>query len=206
MAREIIMVGNRFGRLTVIEYAGLNRRNSKMWICKCDCGNITKPIISSSLRNGNTRSCGCLNGTHHKKNTRLYSIWQGMKARCYRPSHQWYKRYGGRGITICDEWKNDFQAFYDWAMENGYADNLTIDRKDNDRGYCPENCQFTSQTSQIRNRSISITVVVNGVEKTLQQLSEETGIKYRTLHRRYEKGCDITELLKPVKATQGGAI
>ena len=190
------MIGRKFGKLTVLERAGSDKHHNALYICKCDCGTITKPIIASSLRSEKRKSCGCIRGKHHMRNTRLYSIWQGMKARCYKQSHTWFKKYGGRGITVCDEWKDDFQAFYDWAMANGYSDELSIDRINNDGNYEPSNCQWTTQTNQIRNRSIAIETTINGVPKTLQQLSDETGIAYRTLYRRYQNGMRNDDLIK----------
>lgn len=104
-----------------------------MWNCLCDCGN-TVVVDSNSLKSGNTTACGCRKSegwgnslTHGKSNTRIYRIWQAMKSRCYYEKNKYYKNYGGRGITVCDEWKHDFQAFYDWGMANGYQDDLTVD-------------------------------------------------------------------------------
>ena len=107
-----------------------------------------------------------------------------MKARCYKPSHVWYHRYGGRGITVCNEWLNNFAAFRDWAIANGYADTLTVDRIDNNKGYFPENCRWSDQVTQISNRSISRKYEYGGKTQTLQQWADELGIKYVTLYKR----------------------
>jgi hypothetical protein len=107
-----------------------------------------------------------------------------MKARCYRKSHKWYKRYGGRGITICDEWRNSFEAFKDWALANGYKDDLTIERIDNDKGYSPNNCCWASQRTQISNRSNTRKYEFDGKTQTLSLWAEEIGIPYGTLYRR----------------------
>ena len=159
MARSIDLTGQRFGRLTVEKRAGTSQNGNVLWACKCDCGNITV-VKGYSLKNSITRSCGCLiaestkdrNTTHGLRKTRLYRIWANMKDRCLNSNAPGYLYYGGRGITICDEWKNDFLQFYDWAMANGYADDLSIDRIDNDKGYNPDNCRWATHSEQMRNR------------------------------------------------------
>lgn len=206
MGQTQTMLGKRFGRLTVIEFAGITKTRKSMWICKCDCGSITSPICGYKLRGGLTQSCGCLKvekvierSTKHKKcHTRLYRIWAGMKDRCYNPGATKYHRYGARGITVCEEWLNDFQAFYDWAMANGYRDDLTIDRIDNDSNYCPENCRWANNEAQCNNRGHQILVVINGELKTLAQVAKENGLKYRTVHARYNRGWRGESLIKEV--------
>lgn len=158
----IDLTGQKFGRLTVIQrVAKPKERKSKeaFWLCKCDCGN--ERIVSGyEIRSGNTKSCGCyhkdLASQVHKKHgycgTRLYRIYYKMKERCYKPSNDNYKYYGGLGITICDEWLNDFSTFAMWSIENGYGENLTIDRKDNTKGYSPDNCRWITIQEQQRNR------------------------------------------------------
>lgn len=154
MPKLIDLTGQRFGRLVVLE-----RHDAKRWKCICDCGNATYSD-GYQLRKGITQSCGCYHkefcGDAHRIHgycgTRLYRIYYKMKERCYNPLNDNYKYYGALGITICDEWLNNFQAFADWAMANGYSDNLTIDRKDNTQGYCPENCRWITIQEQQRNR------------------------------------------------------
>lgn len=160
MAVRNDLIGKRFGALTVTEFAGVSKNRKTLWMCKCDCGNTVGPVVGSNLKSTGPRSCGCLLQSAVKENAsynyikykRLYSIWHGMKMRCYNKQSQDYKNYGGRGITICDEWKSDFEAFYDWAVNNGYSDELTIDRIDNDGDYCSDNCRWATRAEQNRNK------------------------------------------------------
>lgn len=158
MKRQFEMIGDRYGRLVVIEEAQKNKWGNRMFVCKCDCGNITKPIMMNSLRSGQTTSCGCVaeEGAwrikHSKTKTRIYRIWSGMKQRCYNPNYTQTRDYMGRGITVCDEWRNSFDIFYKWAMSHGYSDDLTIDRIDNDGNYCPDNCRWATMKEQRANQ------------------------------------------------------
>ena len=136
--------------------------------------------------------------THGQRYTRIYRVWEGMKKRCYKSSHPYYLHYGGRGITVCDEWQT-FEPFYKWAMSHGYSDDLTIDRIDNDGNYCPENCRFKTQTEQIRNRRISIKATINGKTQTLIEWAGENGIEYQTVYRRYRRGITGNDLIKGVR-------
>lgn len=135
------LTGRRFGMLLVIERALCNQKEKVLWRCLCDCGKETTST-SANLRRGLSASCGCVRTKHHGKGTLLYRIWSGMKSRCYNPKIDCWKRYGGRGISMCEEWKNDFAIFRSWALANGYKPGLSIDRKENDGNYTPENCQW----------------------------------------------------------------
>lgn len=158
----IDLTGQRFGRLTVIGRAENDQRGLARWLCKCDCGN-EKVIRGDHLRKGCIQSCGCWQReieresglktrTHGMTKTRPYRIWIHMRSRCYDKKCHAYNRYGGRGITVCEEWRNDFQAFYDWAISHGYSDDLSIDRIDNDKGYSPDNCRWATAKEQNKNR------------------------------------------------------
>lgn len=193
--RSPSLVGQRFGRLTVVSKADAIGTSSMRWNCVCDCGNKTV-VYGHYLKSGHTRSCGCLanesiaerSTTHGHANSRLYRIWHGMKARCYRESEPGYSRYGGRGIKICEEWLSDFQKFYDWAMSHGYSDDLSIDRIDNNGNYCPENCRWVSMEVQNNNRSSNRTITANGETHTVAEWSKITGINETTLAGRLDKG------------------
>lgn len=130
-----------------------------MWKCVCDCGRTTI-VNGQNLKSGNTTSCGCYgierrnnaSKTHGKSNTRLHRIWKAMHSRCYNKKYHAYKYYGGRGITICEEWLHNFKTFYDWAMANGYEENLTIDRIDPNGNYSPNNCRWVTMELQNKNK------------------------------------------------------
>lgn len=135
--------GQRFSHLSVIDFAGIGKNGHALWRCLCDCG-TEKVIVGHKLTEGEAKSCGCMHYKygHGKTETRLYHIWRTMKARCLSKTSNKYKNYGGRGIKVCDEWRDNFQCFYDWSMANGYTDELTIDRIDVDGNYQPDNCQW----------------------------------------------------------------
>jgi hypothetical protein len=194
------MIGKRFGRLTVIEFAGMNYRRSATWRCLCDCGN-EKTVDGNCLRMGWTRSCGCLNDemrhvkkpkTHGMTNTRIHRIWKAMKARCHNKND---KLYGGRGIAVCSDW-NNFEPFYKWAIENGYADNLSIDRIDPNGNYCPENCRWADASTQAKNKRLTCVATINGETRPLKEWASITGIRYDTLWKRMKKGVMGTDLIK----------
>lgn len=156
--KRIDLIGKRFGKL-VVQNKAKNEGRWTCWDCVCDCGNrvIAK---TRDLQKGDVNSCGCLFEEinkqrltkHGKKNSRLYRIWGNMKTRCSNPTTKYYKYYGGRGITICEEWRNSFQRFYDWAMTNGYSDDLTIDRIDVNGNYEPSNCRWVTMKEQSKNK------------------------------------------------------
>lgn len=173
MSRLIDLSGMHFGRLTVLRKVEGNRKGRPRWLCYCDCGNSIT-VDPSNLKKGATKSCGCLraernseritkyneihkgekapNFRHGMKRTRLYRIWCGMKRRCYNLNDAAYKYYGGRGITVCNDWKKDFIPFYEWALANGYADNLTIDRINVNGDYSPINCRWVTMAEQNNNK------------------------------------------------------
>ena len=181
-----------------------------MWNCLCDCGEST--IVSSAhLRSGHTTSCGCykainmskLFSKHHMTHSHLYYMWNNMKRRCYTESSSRYKVYGGRGIKVCDEWK-DFSTFRDWALSSGYRDDLTIDREDNDGDYTPENCRWTDALHQARNRSTNIDIRIGNSVRCLTEWCEIFDLDYGTVNRRYHDGYDTDKLFKPTQGRYRG--
>lgn len=199
-----VTINKRFGKLTVINRIMPNDKwNDKRWNCECECGEF-KVITSHGLSKG-TKSCGCLRlecvSTHNQCGTRLYKIWEGMKARCNNKHDTNYSYYGGRGISICNDWANDFMAFYDWAIKNSYTDDLTIDRKDSNGNYEPSNCKWSTKSEQQRNKRNSVYVDINGTTKHLLEWADEYKIKKQTIVTRYYKGIRGIDLIKPARAT-----
>lgn len=157
MAKQLNLTGRKFGKLTAIKIDYKSKDYKTFWLCKCDCGNYTSVYVSK-LTTGKTKTCGCSRTTdphnykHGLRHTRLYRIWANMKTRCYNKMDPHYSRWGGRGVKICNEWINDFKAFYDWAIKNGYQDNLSIDRINNDGNYEPNNCRWATIKQQNNNK------------------------------------------------------
>ena len=148
--------------------------------------------------------------THGQRHTRLYSIWTDMKTRCNNPKRAKYARYGARGIKVCDEWCNSFEAFYEWAMANGYADNLTIDRKDNDKGYSPENCRWITMEEQASNKSTNHLITHEGQTFTMAEWARITGIPRLVLKDRicrygWDSGRALTTPVRKHKIYNKGA-
>lgn len=163
-------IGQGYGDLEIKSYAGKNKRGQALWNCECKCGQMTV-ARGDHLLSGNTSSCGCAlkrgRTTHGGTGSRLYRIWSAMKQRCYNKKVKEYKNYGARGIGICDEWVDDFGAFRDWSLRNGYSDDLSIDRKENDFGYCPQNCRWVTRLTQASNTRRTIPCTAFGETKTV---------------------------------------
>lgn len=192
MGRFMDLTGERFGRLTVL-YSVDTTRNATLWHCRCDCG-VEKNVTAGKLRSGNTRSCGCLrrelltesNRKHDMSHTRLYDIWQNMKRRCDDAKNPKYKNYGARGIKVCDEWY-DSKVFFEWALANGYRDDLTIDRIDVNQGYSPQNCRWADKATQSLNRTDNRYLTYNGKTQTIKEWSDEFNIPYKVLYSRVSR-------------------
>lgn len=134
---------------------------------------------------------------HGGKGSRLFGIWGGMKQRCSNPRRERWAKYGGRGIKVCVQWEKSFESFRDWAMANGYADSKTIDRRDNDADYCPDNCRWVDGVDQARNKSTSRKITFDGQTLTVIEWAKRTGINYSTLQWRYSKGLSVEQMLAP---------
>lgn len=196
------LTGMTFNRLYVIKRVSNDKSGRARWLCKCECETV-KVILGKHLLSRKIQSCGCLQrerATKHKmSNSRLYSIYRGMKDRCYNQNMPEYHNYGGRGITVCDEWLNDPSAFFKWSLENGYSDDLTIDRKDNDKGYSPENCQWSTFIEQQNNRSNNTHLTRDGETHTVAEWSRILNINASTIYTRLSKGCSDEEALRTEK-------
>ena len=211
MGKLVDLNGRKIGRLTVIKRDGSQNKKA-MWLCECDCGKQIR-VLGSSLISGNTRSCGCLQretvrnvGQSNKKHgmfgTRIYMIWADMKKRCFDKQDRAYKHYGARGITVCKEWHN-FETFHTWAKNSGYTDDLTLDRKDVNGDYTPDNCKWSTWKEQQNNRRSSRMITYNGETKTVSQWSTITGIPYNTLIARINTlNWDIEKALTTKKSNK----
>ena len=202
MGNLIDLTGQRFGKLIVIKYLYTDKYRRTIWLCQCDCGNL-KAIPSVNLRKGITKSCGCYNNEknlrHGQFGTRLYSTWSKMIERCHNKKYAQYKNYGERGIRVCDEWKNDFVAFYNWAMANGYKDNLTIDRIDNNGNYEPSNCRWATIQQQQNNRRNNRVFIINGEKLTMAEVARKYQINYKSLKTKMRKNIDILTAITELK-------
>lgn len=182
--------GKTFGLLTIVKRAENNRFKNAQWICKCECGNLTK-AVARVLVSGETRSCGCLIAkstkeratTHGMSKSREYAIWQGMITRCTNSNRPEYKNYGGRGIGVCDEWKSSFENFYN-DMGCRPSKKHTVDRIDNDGDYAPENCRWATRTQQARNGRCNRILTFNGLTMCVAEWAEYLGINRGTLNSR----------------------
>lgn len=216
MGKNEDLTGKKFNRLTVDRFIGYGKRG-KEWLCWCDCGD---PYIvdGTSLKHGYTKSCGCLqrertaesrqtHGDTSGGTTKLYYVWSAMRQRCENPKNKDYYLYGARGIKVCEEWA-DYSAFKEWAMENGYQEGLYLDRIDNDKGYQPDNCRWSTLEEQANNRRGNIITEINGEELTLAQAAYKYGLKYTTVVSRYHqqglRGADlIRKPAQTAKAEEG---
>lgn len=199
MPKYINLIGERFGRLTVVNEAGVDPNGRRLWLCECDCGNTTT-VATAPLRYGNTKSCGCMRSEnmtrqkykHGMTGTRVHNEWRHMLDRCGNQHAAAYYRYGGRGIKVCDRWK-DFRSFYEDVSVLPNFDNLecTLDRIDNDGDYTPDNVRWADKFSQANNKSTNRYITYRGETHTLAEWARILDIKYGTLGSRLRYGWSI---------------
>lgn len=203
MGMIIELTGTRFGRLVVTARLPNRSRHKPTWLCKCDCGR-EKAVISDSLRSGRTLSCGCYQKeirdksiannaaqriTHGRQPAAIYAAWKSMRERCYNAKHKAFADYGGRGITVCDEWRRDFSAFRAWAVSSGFDHDLSLDRfPNNDGNYEPGNCRWATRLEQANNRRSSVRITVGDLTMTIAEHARIKGVPVSTVHRRWHRG------------------
>ena len=199
-------VGDKINSLTMIEppfFRNDKIRSRKYAKFKCDCGK-EKIIRVDHVISGNSKTCGCVRNqephhtTHNLCHTRVYNIWSKMRDRCYNPNNKTFKNYGGRGIKVCDEWlcRDCFINFFNWAMENGYSDELTIDRINVDGDYEPTNCRWATWEEQENNRSNNHYITINNKTQTLKQWCKELNLRYQKTLNRIIRGWSYEEALE----------
>lgn len=193
------LTGNRYGRLVVVSRQPNDANRKSMWLCLCDCGTY-KVVGGASLTRRLTQSCGCIvrekqsQKKHGDTGKRLYAIWVHMRQRIRDRNTEYYKNYGGRGISICSEW-DDYQIFKKWALENGYSDHLTIDRINVNGDYSPENCRWITMKAQSNNKRDNIRLTCEGATLTVAQWAEKFGVTPGALHYRIHQGWDEKRVL-----------
>lgn len=201
-AKRLVQPGQKFSRLTVagvpFRYKFPGGHSGQLVVCECECGKFGIPCVHALIA-GKVKSCGCLKGrgTHGNSEHRVYKIFHGMKARCYNPNTESYYLYGQRGITICDEWLNDFGAFFTWAINSGYDDTLSIDRIDNSKGYSPDNCRWATPKEQTDNRSICKPLTAFGETKLVRDWARDDRciVSGTTLTYRLRDGMGLVEAM-----------
>lgn len=210
MSAKLNLIGLKFGKLTVIERAECKNART-YWRCKCECGN-EKIVQGCNLKSGHTKSCGCTvienppRKSHGRAGTDIYKTWLHIKQRCYDEKTEQYKNYGGRGITVCDRWRDDFQAFYDDISklphfgEKGYS----LDRIDNNGNYEPNNVRWATAKEQANNRRTNHLITYNGKTQTIAQWADETGINKYTIRTRLSRGWSAEKIFACAAYLNGG--
>lgn len=195
--------GQKFGRWTVISKIDSENKKVSRYLCKCDCGTL-RVVIASSLKNGTSKSCGCLkvetaakqSFKHGYSRHPLYHVLSDMIDRCYNKNSKEYFRYGARGIKICDEWLNNRESFIDWALANGYRKGLTIDRTDNNGNYEPSNCRFVTVRVNTNNRRNTIKTVLFGKEMACTDIARKYNLPQDIVRTRIKSGKTDGEIIK----------
>lgn len=190
----MIEIGKKYGHWTV-----LMQNKDYYFLCRCDCGKV-KNVFGGNLNSGKTISCGCRNGINKDViYNRLKHIYNGMRARCYYINKNNYNHYGGRGIRVCDEWKNDFLSFYKWSIDNGYRDDLTIDRIDVDGDYTPDNCRWVDTIVQANNKRNNVIINYKNKKYTVAEFARLIGCNDGTLRGRLKRGWTVDKCVEYAK-------
>jgi hypothetical protein len=212
--RFVDLSGRKIGKLTIIKRNGFSPDGHIIWECKCDCGKtITRTGRNLTQASVEPKSCGCCfvenligrnitRAKHLETNTRLYRIWSGMKNRCYCKAWKNYKNYGDRGICVCEEWKDDYLKFKEWALSSGYSNELTIERKDVNGNYEPDNCKWATWGEQANNKRCSHIVAHKGKTQSMAEWAKEYGINYGTFRDRIYDGFSLEEAIKNENKTE----
>lgn len=192
------LVGLKYGEWEVLEWVGVNTSYSKIVKAKCSCGKI-KNVFLATIKSGGSNSCGCKKAKaikHGMSKTKLYQVWNGMKERCSNKNFKQYADYGGRGIKVYEYLEKDFKSFLYWCIRGGgYKPGLELDRIDNDKDYCPQNCRFTTHKVNNRNKRNNRWVVFNNEKRLLIELCEEYSMVYKTVTGRIKKGMSVHDSL-----------
>lgn len=201
MGKIIDLTGQKYNRLSAIKFLEI-RKNNAIWLFECDCGETIEGK-ASDVRRGHTKSCGCYHidkiTKHGIRHTKLYNIHSAIKDRCYNPNCKAYHNYGGRGITMCQEWLDSNSGvgkFYEWAMSNGYKEGLSIERINVNGNYEPSNCKWATYKEQNNNTRRTNFIKINGVTKKLTEWAEISGLSTNVILDRYKKGLVEEDLLK----------
>lgn len=197
MGKFVDLSGYKFGDWIVLEYEGKSK-----WKCKCSCGNV-KSVVAATLKNESSTNCGCRKIKHGYEGTKVYRLWSYMKERCESPKHKSYKSYGGKGIKVCDEWK-EAKTFIEWCLNNGYKEGLTLDRIDYNGNYEPSNCRFITNLEQQRNKSNNRFLTIEGITKTVSEWGEIANLDRHTILYRINKGEEGVYVLR--SARKGGGL
>ena len=199
------LAGRKFGRLSVLAKS----ERPCYFVCKCDCGKI-KEVRRDHLLTGKTKSCGCWKKDHHPwiykgkpGRKRLNRIYSNMIFRCYDSRSDGYGRYGARGITVCDEWRESFNNFAEWSYANGYAENLTIDRIDNDKGYSPSNCRWITSSEQNNNKRTNVYLIIDGERYTVTQAARSVGLSKNKVFGWLYRGDSKEEVIQRLQNEYG---
>ena len=204
MYKKRDIIGNRYGKLTVIADLGHYKESDRHYysLVKCDCGNEF-PVLDSNLINGRCTQCrSCANSEHQKYKSKIYGIYSNMKRRCYDSKDKSFKNYGARGIKVCEEWLKNPSTFFEWAYKNGYEEKeygeCTLDRKNVNGDYCPENCRWVNEQIQANNRRNTIYMDYKGERMPLRDVARITGIKPITIYYRLKHGMSDEDAIKEI--------